>query len=159
MFTIIMFGLAVFVILVHIALTKKKRNAKSILEIILLDYFILSMGIGTIIAGLAHIFNGPEIAKGIGWAVGSPFQTEVGLANLGVGIASLISFAFRGTYWLAIAIVWAVFAVGAGMVHVLEMFGGNTAVYNSGFGILFTDFVAPILVLILVVAYLRISKK
>jgi hypothetical protein len=156
MFPIIMLTITILIILIHIALTRKTRNISNILEIILLDYFIIAVGIGQTMAGLEHIFNGPAIARGIGWAPGSPFQYEVGVANIAIGIAALLSFWFRGTYWLAIAIIGGVFGIGAGIGHIHDLITtGNTAVYNAGPMLYLNDLALPVLLIILVVIYLK----
>jgi hypothetical protein len=58
MFPIFMLIITTLIILLHIVLTRKTRNISNILEIILLDYFIIAVGIGQTMAGLEHIFNG-----------------------------------------------------------------------------------------------------
>jgi hypothetical protein len=147
------------IILLHCALTKSKRTAKNIIEIILLDYFIIAVGLGHVIAGLEHIFNGPEIARGIGWAPGSPFQYEVGVANIAIGISALISPWFRGVYWLAVAIMGGGFGIGAGIGHIRDIIvSGNTAVYNAGPMLYLNDGILPILLIVLVAVYLRKFK-
>jgi hypothetical protein len=147
------------IILLHIALTRKARNISNILEIILLDYFIIFVGIGQTMAGLEHIFNGPEIARGIGWAPGSPFQYEVGVANIAIGIAALLSFCFRDTYWLAIAIIGGIFGIGAGIGHIRDIItSGNMAVYNAGPMLYLNDLAIPIILIILVAVYLKRNK-
>lgn len=159
MFPVIMLCLTVLMILLHIALTKSKRTRKNILEIILLDYILIGVGIGSTIAGLQHIFNGPEIAKGIGWAAGSPFQTEVGVANLAVGLTALLGFKFRGVYWLAVALMGGIFGLGAAIVHVHDIIvRGNTAIYNAGPMLYLGDVVLPVTLIMLVSIFLRMKK-
>jgi len=159
MFPIIMLCLTFLIISLHIALTKSKRTTKNILEIILLDYIVIGVGIGSTMAGLEHIFNGAEIAKGIGWAPGSPFQTEVGVANLAIGLTALLGFRFRGVYWLAVALMSGIFGLGAAAVHVRDILtSGNMAVYNAGPMLYLGDLILPILLIVLVAAYLRKFK-
>lgn len=148
----------ILIILVHIALTKSKRTKKNILEIILLDYIVIAIGIGQTMAGLEHIFNGPEIAKGIGWAAGSPFQVEVGVANIAIGLTALLGAKFRGVYWLAVAIMGGIFGLGAGIVHVHDIIvRGNTAIYNAGPMLYLGDVILPIALIILVGVYLKME--
>jgi hypothetical protein len=58
MFPVSMLLITILIIILHIALMRKTRNISNILEIILLDYFIIAVGIGQTMAGLEHIFNG-----------------------------------------------------------------------------------------------------
>jgi hypothetical protein len=88
------------------------------------------------------------IAAAIGWS-DSPFQFEVGMANLGLGLASLYA-AFRGfEARLTASLVAASFLIGAGLFHIGDLVGsGNFAPGNAG-PIMVTDFVTPIAVLLL----------
>jgi len=148
------------VILAHIALTKSKRTTNNILEIILLDYIVIAIGIGQTIAGLEHIFNGPEIAKGIGWAPGSLFQAEVGVANIAIGLTALLGFKFRGVYWLAVALMGGIFGLGAAIIHIHDIItSGNMAVYNAGPMLYLSDIILPVLLIILVSYYVSLQGK
>lgn len=93
-------------------------------------------------AGIAHLFFGPPIAASIGWQP-SPFQWEVGAANLGLGIAGLAASYFDREYWLAVIIVAASFLWLAAVGHVREIVAHrNFSVSNAG-PILFTDVLIP----------------
>lgn len=49
------------------------------------------IGINGIVAASGHLFFPKPVAASIGWAEGGPFQWEVGMANLGLGVAGMIS--------------------------------------------------------------------
>jgi hypothetical protein len=91
-----------------------------------------------------------QAAASIGWA-NTPFQYEVGVANLGLGLTSIYA-AFRSfEARVAVAIVASCFLMGAGVIHIMDIAGqGNLAPGNAG-PILFTDFLTPIAVLALLV--------
>jgi hypothetical protein len=97
---------------------------------------------------VGHVFFPAQSAAAIGW-VDSPFQFEVGVANLGVGLASLYA-AFRSfEARLAASLAGAAFLMGAGIIHVTDIVtAGNFAPGNAG-PILVTDFLTPIAVLVL----------
>jgi hypothetical protein len=101
-------------------------------------YMIGWAGIG---GGISHLFFGRKTSASIGWAP-SPFETEIGLANLGFGIAGVIALSYGPEYWWAIIIANSVFRVGAGIGHIRSMVRDkNFAVNNTS--ILFVDFVVP----------------
>ena len=52
------------------------------------------IGINGIVAASGYLFFPKPVAASIGWAEGGPFQWEVGTANLGIGVAGVISGAF-----------------------------------------------------------------
>ncbi|MGB6427275.1 MAG: DUF6790 family protein [Methyloceanibacter sp.] len=112
--------------------------------------FLLPLGVQGIWAFLGHVFLPEEAASAIGWAP-SPFQYEVGVANLGLGLASFYA-AFKGfEARAATAIAASCFLAGAGFGHLLDiMAGDNLAPGNAG-PILITDFLTPIAILVLLI--------
>jgi hypothetical protein len=110
--------------------------------------FLFPLGIQGLWAFIGHVFFAEQAAASIGWA-NTPFQYEVGVANLGLGLASLYA-AFRGfEARVAVAIAAAGFLIGAGVIHIFDIIGkGNLAPGNAG-PILVTDFLTPIAVFVL----------
>jgi hypothetical protein len=96
------------------------------------------------------VFFPERSAAAIGWAT-SPFQYEVGVANLGLGLASLYA-AFSGfEARLAVGIAAACFLIGAGVGHIRDIVvQGNFAPGTAG-PIIVTDFLTPIVILVLLV--------
>jgi Na+/melibiose symporter-like transporter len=118
----------------------------------LLRYLMLfPVGLMGLWAALGHLAFPAEAAQAIGWAT-SPFQSEVGAANLGIGLAGLYA-AFRSyEARFATTLVVAGFLCGAGIVHIGDIIrAGNFAPGNAG-PILFTDFLTPIALLVLLAA-------
>src|SRR3990172_9161705 len=110
--------------------------------------FLFPLGLQGLWAFFGQVFFPERSAAAIGWAT-SPFQYEVGVANLGLGLASLYA-AFRGfEARLAVAIAAACFLIGAGIGHIRDIVeAGNLAPGNAG-PIMITDFLTPIAVLVL----------
>jgi hypothetical protein len=97
---------------------------------------------------LSHTVFASDVAASIGWPAGNPFQTEVGFANLAIGIVGFACF-WRYDFWLPAVIAKAVFAGGAGLTHVLDLVrAGNLAPNNSG-PILTWDFLLPVVMVTL----------
>ncbi len=97
---------------------------------------------------MAHTVFAADVAASIGWPAGSPFQTEVGFANLAIGIVGFACF-WRYDFWLPAITAKAVFAWGAGVTHVLDIVGtGNLASNNAG-PILAWDFLLPAVAVVL----------
>ena len=110
--------------------------------------FVFPLGLQGLWGFAGHVFFPEQSAAGIGWP-DSPFQLEVGMANLGIGLASLYA-AFRGfEARLAASLAAASFLIGAGLIHIKEiMANGNLAPGNAG-PILVTDFLTPLAVIAL----------
>jgi len=119
----------------------------AILEQLLRYVLLFPVGLVSLWAFLGHVFFPGSSAASIGWAP-SPFQFEVGMANLGIGLAGVIG-AFRGSpgFRAAVGVVSLGFLGGAGVGHVVQISEtGNMAEGNAG-PILFSDFLAPIAIL------------
>lgn len=110
--------------------------------------FVFPVGVMGLWAASGHIFAPEMAAAAIGWQT-SPFQFEVGVANLGLGVAGLFA-AYRGfDARLGVNLVLACFLMGAGVGHLREiMQAGNFAPGNAG-PILFTDFLTPLAIFVL----------
>ncbi|MEM7397628.1 MAG: DUF6790 family protein [Pseudomonadota bacterium] len=120
--------------------------------------FIFPLGLLGVWAFVGHVMFPLQAAAAIGWPP-SPFQFEVGYANLGIGLASFYA-AFTTFYArVAVAIAASCFLVGAGIGHVHDIMAyGNLTAGNAG-PILVTDFLTPMVVLTLLIASARRPKQ
>jgi hypothetical protein len=143
-------GIAGFVVaeVVQIA----QNGTAGLLTATFLNALVWVVGVNAIIVASGHIFFADPVADSIGWGRGSPFQYEVGLANLGIGVLGVLAPSFDRGFQLAAVITFTVFYLGAAVGHVREMVvEGNTSPGNAGF-ILWFDIVAPLAVIALYVA-------
>jgi hypothetical protein len=121
----------------------------------LLRYILIfPLGVQSLWAFLCHVFIPEQAAASIGWEP-SPFQYEVGVANLGIGLASLYA-AFQGFQArAAVAAMAACFLGGAAVGHMMDIaLGDNLTPGNAG-PILYTDILTPIAILTLLLALPR----
>jgi Na+/melibiose symporter-like transporter len=144
---------ALWVIAIVCAVIAVRRGPRPIsfgfvVERLLRYILIFPLGVQSLWAFFCHVFIPEQTAVAIGWAT-SPFQYEVGVANLGIGIASLYA-AFAGFgVRAAVAVMATGFLGGAGIGHIRDIASsGNFAPGNAG-PILYTDFLTPIAVLVL----------
>jgi hypothetical protein len=93
---------------------------------------LLSVGGEESWAGFFHVFFPQTAAATIGWQV-SPFQFEIGVADLAVGIAAIVSF-WRSIEFKAAIIVYTVlFYIGVAIGHVHQAISmGDMSVNNFG---------------------------
>jgi hypothetical protein len=123
------------------------RDRSSRSAVVLMYVLGISGAIGMFNVVMHTVFAG-DIAASIGWAPGSPFQTEVAFANLGIGIVGFVCF-WRADFWLPAIVAKGIFAWGAGVTHVLDLVRtGNSASNNVG-PILAWDFALPVLMVAL----------
>ncbi len=107
---------------------------------------------------IPHVFFPDQIAKGIGWQRGSPFQFEVGVHDGAWGILGLLSIWIRGTFWLATGLGWSLFMLGAAAGHLIEtIVKQNFATYN--FFMSFIDAFFAIYILLLLYLYFKNKKE
>ena len=140
------------------------RSPRPIMQAFVVDrllryLFIFPLGLLGLWAFVGHVFFPARSAAAIGWDP-SPFQFEVGYANLGLGLASLYA-AYTSFYArVAVAIAASCFLIGAGIGHVHDIVAfGNLTPGNAG-PILVTDFLTPMAVLaLLLVAAQRPRPK
>ncbi|MGA3199529.1 MAG: DUF6790 family protein [Halobacteriota archaeon] len=92
-----------------------------IVEPFLLWFLVIIVGIGSLWAFTGHAFVADDVARSIGWPTGGPFQFEVALHNLAVGVLGVPCFWVHGGFWSATVIAFAVFGIGAAYGHIRDM--------------------------------------
>lgn len=126
------------------AAVHKSRYSESILA----WFCLLAIGGMGIYGFIFHIFFDNLSAQLIGWP-NSPFQYEVGVANLVFGVLGICAFWGSYPFRLATGLGFAIWFFGDGIVHVSELIQRqNMAPFNSG-SVLYTDLALPIICLIL----------
>jgi len=124
-----------FVVAILVALAGQRGQP---LAARLLDWMLLlPVGIGGVWAGFFHV-TFPEIAaRSIGWQV-SPFQFEIGVADMAIGTAAIISF-WRSLPFKAAVVVYVVlFNLGVTVGHLRQAMAGDFAPNNFGLLLLVT---------------------
>lgn len=132
-------------------LARGPRGLRVALRALMIWVFVFPLGVLSLWAFMGHVFFADRAAASIGWAP-SPFQFEVGLANLGIGVAGLLAGLFYRNlgFAAATAIMAACFLGGAGVGHIVQISEtGNMAAGNAG-PILYTDFLTPLVLLVLI---------
>lgn len=156
MLSIILLSLSIISISVCLLRAPAPRTFSLFSDISLRYLVAVNTGLGGILAFMGHAFNPDEIAEKIGWAAGSPFQTEVAVANLSFGITGLLSFWVGGTFRVAAATANGIFLLGCGFIHVRDMLShGNTSPLNTGAVLWISDFILPLVLLIFAVLELK----
>jgi hypothetical protein len=115
---------------------------------------LLPIGVTGLWAGISHVFFAQTAAAHIGWQT-SPFQFEVGMADLAVGVTAVLAF-WRDLSFKAAAISAAsVFLLGDAVGHVHQMVSaGNFAPGNAGLPF-YMDIICPALAIGLLIAASR----
>jgi hypothetical protein len=119
----------------------------------LLNGLVYLVGVAGIIGATGHLLKPDDVAQSIGWPPGSPFQWEVGVADLGWGVLGVLCPIYGREFWLATIIVASIFLLGAAVGHVKQMVvAKNFAPGNAG-SVFFADTVIPIFLIVLYATY------
>jgi len=158
MFQVFFTLIAVVAASVHIASSQQRRNSRAaIAGTYLLYLFFFYVGLMGLLTAYAHVFRPVETSASIGWST-SPYEYEVGMADLTVGVLGVLCMKFRGDFWLATAIANAVWLLGDAVGHIRQMtLYNNHASNNSGI-FLFTEITMPILILCLTLYHRHSSR-
>jgi len=146
--------LPVIIAVGHLGLDRSSRPRERRLEIFLLYLF----GVGVAGSGIGgffgHVFISDPVAESIGWPTGNPFQLEVGVANLAVGILGIVAMGRRDGFREATVIAATVFGVGATLVHAMDVIeSSNLAPGNT------TQNISNLLRPALLIAFLAASRR
>jgi hypothetical protein len=134
---------------VHVAFSpQRRRSGAAIAGTYLLYLLFFYVGLMGLLTAYAHVFRPAETSASIGWPT-SPYEYEVGMADLTVGLLGVLCVKFRGDFWLATAIANAVWLLGDAVGHIRQMtLYNNHASNNSGI-FLVTEIMMPIVILAL----------
>jgi hypothetical protein len=137
--------------LIIAALTRTPAEAP---ERFLAWLLLLPVGGSGLWAAVFHLFFPATAANLIGWDP-SPFQFEVGVADLAIGAAAVLSFWRDLSFKAAVVMINATFLLGDAYGHVKQMVvAGNFAPGNAGTPF-FTDVILPVAT----IALLRVARR
>ena len=109
------------------ASTRERR-----LEVFLIFLFALGVAGSGFGGFFGHLFLSDQVAESIGWPIGSPFQLEMGFANLAVGVLGIVAVSRRDGFREATVIAVAIIGLGATIVHIMDIIQtGNLAPGNT----------------------------
>ncbi|MGA8036461.1 MAG: DUF6790 family protein [Candidatus Acidiferrales bacterium] len=143
----------------HLALSRKRRSSRKLIAETYLIYFLFFyIGVMGVLTAYAHIFRPIQTSASIEWAT-SPYEYEVGMADLTVGVLGLSCVWIRGNFWLATAIANAVWLLGDAVGHIREVtLHNNHAANNSGI-FLYAEIITPLVILLLAFYNRRASES
>ena len=148
--------LALLGALTHLFFDKQPRTQRRVFEILLVYALVFFAGLGGLWAFVGHTFAADKVATQIGWPTGSPFQSEVAVANLSYAVLGLLAIRLRGLFPVAVGMGYSIFLLGAACVHIRDIrLHQNVAQFNSGLFLYVQDIVVPLAILVLAVAYLK----
>lgn len=139
-------------------LPNEEKNVSKCVELLLLYQIVFSLGITSLFAFGALTLMKEYIAAYTGWPA-CPFEQQLANVNLAFGVLGILSIWLRGLFWVATVLGFSIWIISDGFHHLYEyMVLNNTTEGNIGVP-LWTDFIVPISLLILLFLHLKVSKK
>src|SRR3990167_1409974 len=124
-----------------------RKSSKSKSDIFLGYLFFFALGLSGLWGFIYHAFFPAIAAKFIGWK-NSPFQFEVAMANLGVGVVGIFGLRAKKSYRIAGTLFTLCLFWGAAYGHIVQMLTAhNFAPENAGL-IFYNDLIMPLLLVI-----------
>ena len=116
----------------HQLLDRQARTPARRIELFIVYILALSVSGAGISGAFGHLFLSDLVAEAVGWPAGSPFQLEMGFANLVLGVLGVIAVSRRGGFRTATIMATAVLGVGVTFVHLQDIVAhGNLAPGNT----------------------------
>ncbi len=134
----------------HLWRDKQPRGRRRTLELLVLWWLVIALGASSLLTGVAHLADASGTAERIGFTQGDGgFHFEVAMTNLAIGTICVLGFWFRDRLWLAGLVASAIFLIGAGYGHIYQLITYNNHKPDNSGVILYTDFIVPIVGLVL----------
>jgi hypothetical protein len=116
----------------HMLLDRQARTTARRIELFIVYLLAISVGANGLGGAFGHLFLSDLIAEGVGWPKGSPFQLEMGFANLLVGVLGLMAINRRDGFRTAAILATTILGVGATIVHIVDIAAtGNLSPGNT----------------------------
>jgi len=143
-------NLPAFLLVAALLIAAMRRDDKPAAERFLSWILLLAVGITGLWAALFHLLFPGVSAADIGWQP-SPFQFEVGMADLAIGAAAIASFWCSLPFKAAVVWISSIFLLGDAIGHIHQMLAtGNFASGNAGTPF-FMDIIVPALTIVLMI--------
>jgi hypothetical protein len=147
MFQVVFALLSLVAASIHLAVSQSEQQSSHRPHLSPLSPLHLRGAYGLLTA-YVHVFRPIETSASIGWAT-SPYEYEVGMADLTVGVLGVLCLWFRGNFWLATAIANAVWLLGDAVGHIRQITINNNHAANNAGTFLVAEIVTPFVILFL----------
>src|SRR5262249_33821926 len=137
---------------IHLAVSPLSRSSRgAIAETFLLYLLFVYVGLMGLLTAYAHVFRPLQTSASIGWST-SPYEYEVGMADLTVGVLGILCVWIRGNFWLAAAIANVVWLLGDAVGHIREIVVNNNHAPNNAGLFLAAEIATPLVILFLAIS-------
>ena len=149
MFQLVFAVMALAAASIHVAFSSHRRSSgAAVAGTYLLYLLVIYVGLMGLLTAYAHVFRPLQTSASIGWST-SPYEYEVGMADLTVGVLGVLCLWLRDNFWLATAIANAVWLLGDAVGHIRQMVLNNNHAANNAGIFLATEITMPLVILVL----------
>ncbi len=144
---------------IHIAFSPNRRSSGAAVAGTYLVYFLfIYVGLMGLLTAFAHVFRPAQTSASIGWLT-SPYEYEVGMADLTIGVLGVLCLWFRDNFWLATAIANAVWLLGDAVGHIRQLLLVNNHAPNNSGMFLVVEIITPLLIVVLALYHRSASSR
>lgn len=155
---LIIMSLSLVGFFIHLGLTKEPKTKANLVEWFLLYQLVFTVGCISFLSFFGLTFMSQMVAEYLGWPY-SPFEEELGNANLAFAVLGILCIWFRDDFWTATIIGLSVWLLADAEGHIMDAIRNhNYAPGNIGVP-LFTDILVPIMLLILLYYYKKLKPQ
>ena len=116
----------------HMLLDRQAGTPSRRIELFMIYLLAISVGANGLSGAFGHLFLSDLVAEAVGWPTGSPFQLEMGFANLLIGVLGLMAVGRRDGFRTATILTTTIIGLGATAVHLSDIAAtGNLAPGNT----------------------------
>lgn len=115
---------------VHVA-RSRDRTAAGAGRIALLYILVGYCGVPMALVSVATLVWPERVADVLGFPAGNPFQDFLGVAFLSMSLLSLLGLRYRRSFLIAPTVCWAVFFIGATVIHMRDFAARGTLTHGG----------------------------
>jgi hypothetical protein len=151
-------GLMMFILALLIIIAQYQFSTLLLAELTFRWIALLPLGITGLYTFVMHAFFGNFTAATIGWA-NSPFQYEVAMANLAVGLIGILAFKASLGFRKAVTIAAICWLWGDGTGHIYQMITTHNFTAGNAGSWFWLDILVPLTLLICLLKLCHIQKN
>ncbi|MFN8217870.1 MAG: DUF6790 family protein [Solirubrobacterales bacterium] len=130
---------------IHLRRDSAPRTGARTVEIYFVWWMVVAVGIAGVMGSMYHFFDGPHTAREIGYTNGDGgFQTEVGFADLAVGVLGILCAWFRDKFMLAAVVTVSICYLGDAYGHLHQAAIHDNHAPDNGGLVLLSDIIVPL---------------
>ena len=145
----------------HLIRHRHEERTGSETAAVFLRYWLgIGLGLGSIVGGLFHVFDGTEVAKEICFTRGDGgFQFENAMGDIAIGVAAFLCLFIREPkFWLAVIIIATIQFWGDAYGHIYQMIENDNHCTDNTGPVLWMDIAGPVVAIALYVLMQRGAK-